>query len=326
MALITQIAILRKYVKISATSTNTVVLPDFDIPEWKYLVPILGEALYAELTTNIAVGTYARLLDLSRGIVANMAMFHDLAFLQATITDTGIKTMSSDTMQSAPKWVYKEVREGLLEKASFYAERLVEYLLSPGEDAPFSWNNTDIKNSLFKTGKDFSAVHPLYQPYRTFLQLQPVIKEVEDHYIRTSIGGSFYDAFKSAALDTQLKKDLYDLLRFAVANLTIAKAVESLSVKVTAFGFTVKMADDVDDPYNQESTGTDRQLEMKRSAALETGTRYLQQAKALLNAKASAEIFTDYFSSDKYISPAVTAAVDPVENDDNAYRNGVFAL
>jgi hypothetical protein len=118
----------------------------------------------------------------------------------------------------------------------------------------------------------------------------------------------------------------HDLLRKAVANLTISKAVESLSVKVTAFGFTVKMADDTDDPYRQETQATDRQLELKRSSTLETGTRYLRQLKAFLDANATVEIFPDYFASDKYVSPVAAALIDPIENDDNANRNGVFAL
>ena len=118
MALITKIETLRKYVKLSATSTSAVMLPDFDMPEWKYLVPILGNDLYAQLGDNIAAEGWGKLLDMCRAIVAPMAVYHDLAFLQATLTDTGIKVMSSESMQSAPKWVYREVRESLLEKAS----------------------------------------------------------------------------------------------------------------------------------------------------------------------------------------------------------------
>ncbi|MEP7319559.1 MAG: DUF6712 family protein, partial [Panacibacter sp.] len=251
---------------------------------------------------------------------------NNLAFFQATVTDTGIKTMSSDTMQSAPKWVYREVREGLLEKASFATERLIEYLLTPGT-VTWTWDNDLIKNSLFKTGKDFSAVCPLYQPYRTFIQLVPVVNEIEDHLVIPTIGGDFYNAFKTAALTTEPLKKLSDLLRKAVANLTISKAVESLSVKVTAFGFTVKMADDTDDPYRPETQATDRQLEMKRAAACETGNRYLMQAKSYLDATATADIFPDYFTSIYYTAPVIPdPETDPLDTDDNAFRNGVFSL
>ena len=57
-----------------------------------------------------------------------MAVFHNLPLVQAIITDMGLKTMSSDTMQSAHRWEYKEVREELQNKAGFAAERLIEYL------------------------------------------------------------------------------------------------------------------------------------------------------------------------------------------------------
>src|SRR5205085_10301872 len=105
MNLISDIATLRRYVRISATSSEEIVLPEFDMPEQKFLVPILTQATYDALITNITVEAWAKLLSFSRAFIAPIAVYYDLPFLQATVTDTGMKVLHSETMTNAPKWM-----------------------------------------------------------------------------------------------------------------------------------------------------------------------------------------------------------------------------
>ena len=321
MALITNIEQYRKYVKLAASSTTAVVLPDFNIPENKHLLPILGTALYNVLNENITHPDYAKLLDYSRAVIAPMAMYYHLPFIQANITDTGVKIMSTDDMQAAPKWVNRDLREGLLDVASYAAENLLIYLVNlPGWSA-INWDNPRVKNALFKTGDEFSQYHALHQPHRTLLQLLPVISEVEDLHIRPAFGDDFYDAFKTTATAAPEEKKLLELIRKAVANLAVSRAIESLTVKVTPDGFTVKMTDDVDDPYRSQQQATDRQLETKRLSTSETGKNYLEQAKAYINAKASANLFAGYYSSALYVAPGAEPPADMNES-----FTGIFVL
>lgn len=321
MALITTIEQYRKYVKIAASSTTAVVLPDFNVAENKHLVPILGYPLYNALNENIAAPDYARLLDLSRAVIAPMAMYYHLPFIQANITDTGIKTMSTDEMQAAPKWVNRDLREGLLDNASYAAEGLLNYLVNLPANSALVWDNPPLKTALFKTGDEFNQYHSLHQPQRTLLQLIPAINAVEDLYIRPAFGEDFYDAFKAAVNNATEEKKLLELIRKAVANLAVSHAIESLSVKITPFGFTIKMTEDIDDPYRSQQHATDRQLETKRLSTLETGKTYLDQAIAFINAKASAELFATFFNSELYIAPGTQPPPDMNES-----FTGIFVL
>jgi hypothetical protein len=324
MALITTIQQLRNYVKVSYNTTQTQSLPDFEMPQWLYLKPILGETLYDALVASPTTEIYATLLDYSRALIAPMAVFHNLPFVQAQITDNGLKTVSSDTQQAAHRWEYKEVCEALQNQAGFAAERLIEYLFK--NKADLSWANEAFENCIFKSGKDFAQEYFIYQPHRTFIQLLPIIKEVEDHTISTQIGAAFYKSFIAADPGSDdLKKSLMVYLRRAVANISISKAIESLAVKITANGFTVKMGDDHDDPYRSQQTASDQQLEVKRKNALEAGNKYLMQAKDLLDSNASVTVFSDYFTSTYFAAP-LTAAQQAAVVDDNANRHGVFAL
>lgn len=321
MALITTIQQFRKYVKIAASATDAGVLPDFTIAENRHLVPLLGPTLYNSLNENISSPDYAKLLEYSRAIVAPMAMYYDLPLIQANITDTGVKVMSTDQMQAAPKWMNRDLREGLLEKASFASESILIYLSTLPSDAPITWGNPAFQSALFKTGEDFNRVHTLFQPFRTLLQLLPMINEVEDLYIRPTFGEDFYNDFKSAAPMQEEEKKFLELIKKAVANLAIARAVESLTVKVTPYGFTVKMGADPDDPYQKDQQAPDRQLEIKRTATLETGKRFLDKAKTYIDKQASTSLFADYFNSELYIAPGT----QPPE-DMNASFTGIFVL
>jgi hypothetical protein len=198
-------------------------------------VNTLYDALVASPTDEI----YATLLDYSRALIAPMAVFHNLPFVQAQITDNGLKTVSSDTQQAAHRWEYKEVCEALQNQAGFAAERLIEYLFK--NKADLSWANEAFENCIFKSGKDFAQEYFIYQPHRTFIQLLPIINEVEDHTISTQIGEVFYKSFIAADPGSDdLKKSLMVYLRRAVANISISKAIESLSVKITANGLTIE--------------------------------------------------------------------------------------
>jgi len=322
-SLITTIEQLRKYVKLSYNVKDVQTLPDFEMPQWVYLKPILGKTLYDALVATPTNPDYATLLEFARAVIAPTAIFHALPTTQALITDMGLKTMSSDTMQAAHRWEYKEVREELQNKAGFAAERLIEYLIE--KKSELDWQNEGVENCIFKTGQDFGTEYFIYQPYRTFIQMLPVIREVEDHTIVTTIG-DFYKSFIASTPNTQLEKTLMQYLRRAVANLAIAKAIESLSVKITANGFTVRMGDDADDPNRSDKTagisflGADTQIEAKRKSAIEAGNKYLLQAKDLLDSNASADVFADYFNSTFYSAPSTTEQVD-----DNASRR-IFVL
>src|SRR5206468_2223881 len=153
------------------------------------------------------------------------------------------------------------------------------YLIEKKTD--LNWQNEGVENCIFKTGQDFGTEYFIFQPFRTFIQMLPVIREVEDHVIATTIGKDFYKSFIASTPSTPLEKDLMQYLRRAVANLSIAKAIESLSVKVTSKGFTVRMGDDADEPNKSDKTAgisflnAETQLEAKRKSAVEAGTKYL---------------------------------------------------
>lgn len=311
------IVTLRKYVKMSFTTTAVNSMPDLDSAEREYLVPILGSEIYNALVLQVENDniTWNALLTLCRAAIAPLAVWADLPFMQASIEDSGIKTTHSDHKEAAHQWEYKEIEQALINKGSKILDQLIEHLLIRGAD--YGWNNADTKSSYFRTGSDFNKYASIYQANLTFQQLKPLIAEVEDHFMRAALGDAFFEELRDNAQPNQQEKYAYELIKKAIAQFTIVRAVERLPVKITPYGLlaTIENASRETRPATPATTD---QITLLLQSAQREGDSYQIQLMAYLNVKASASLFASFFNSTYYTKPTV---IVPFEDQ---YPRGIW--
>jgi len=311
------ITTLRRYVKMSFTATAVKSMPDIDAAERKFLIPILTQpvfnALQAEVDANDA--TWSTLLNLCRAAIAPLALWLDLPFMQASIEDGGIKTTHSDNKEAAHQWEYRQIETALVNKGMAALEDLIDHLLVNGSN--YEWQDRADDNSIFRTGKDFSRYVYLHQPNLTFQQLKPLVKEVEDHFIRPAIGDAFYNSLALLSTPGEGEIKAIQLIKKAVANYTVVRAVERLPVKITPYGLMASLQNNTEG--KADAPAKDNQLSLLMTSSQREADAYLFQLMEYLNKTASALVFNTFFTSAYYI-------IRLNKIDGNYLRKGVCAL
>lgn len=311
MALIRTPQEVKKYLKIDVTANSTATLPDMVTAERKYLVPIIGSTLYKLLVeaynSDDVTGTrYVDLLDMVQAALAPLAFFNDRAFINVRITEAGFrKTM---TAEQAPiyKWDYQALSSALMERGMEAIENLLFFLESEAETFP-EWMDDPVYTAytsfVIRNGSQFNQAYTLAFPRYCFLQLCPVIRTVEDMYIKKTIGGVFTDSLKQILTPSVgVESEVLRLIRAATANLTIHHAVSRMGVETTARGFVVSLLDK-DQYEGQQQTADNNSLFKLAEESARIGEAYLRQATSLLNANASQQLFPLYFQSTYYQAP-----------------------
>lgn len=326
MALIKDKATLLQFVRINFINDES-SLPDFELAEERYLIPIIGYDLYdvvidtadsetpAEPTPQDLLD--AELLKKCRAVVAPLAYLLDLPNIQVQLTDAGLRTISTDHMQAAHRWEYNEIKESLMDKGAFAIENLLRFLFKEKDSFP-EWTGSneyqEADSLLFKTGEEFRKYFPVHQPYRIFWELRPLIREVEDFYVKSAIGEVFYNELRTKTEGNEDEKRVLDLIKKTVAQTTIVKAIEKLSVTITNRGFTLLLgAGNTDSVNSGDTPATNNGLSLLYESCQRSGDAYLLQLKEYLNKKASADLFATFFSSSLYEAP-VTCVVSPNAN------------
>lgn len=315
MPLFKTITELASFVQVSSASAAS-PLPQQRSAEREYIIPVLGQKLFDQLQTQVTSGpiTYAPLLEKVRAALAPLIYFKNLPLMHTIITETGLRTVTNDKIQGAYRYQYEDVKNHLENEGMANMEVLLKYLQdgatsnTGGTAQPWyaAWQESDaykqLNKNIISSGTDFRKYYFLYQPHRTFFALQPVLTEAEDLYIAQAVGSSFYNKLKKGDYTGDDTDAVKESIKKAVANLTISKAITKLSVKVRPEGFTVMLSSAENDKAG-ETSATIAQLELLRNETYRDGNKYLNDAKAILNSKASATVFPEYFNSDKYVSP-----------------------
>ena len=323
MPLFKTIQEIAQYVTISSASTAS-PLPKQRLAEEEYIIPVLGNELFTSLQDEVTSGPIVNtaLLDKVRMALSFLIYYKELPLMHTIITDSGLRTVTNDKIQGAYRYQYEQTRQHLENEGLAGLERLYEYLLANADNFP-TWEASEafarLNKNLIKTGKEFTSFYYLFQPNRTFFALQPVMQEVEDFYIKPMVGTAFFNFIRNTASLSVAETMVSDLLKKAVANLTIHKAIAKLAVKVRPEGLTVMLGSSERNPANETNAGSD-QLSLLFNETYKDGNAYLNKAKAVLNNFASAEVFSDYFLSSYYLDPAIYI------EDANDYNTGIYVF
>lgn len=329
MPLFTTIGQIADYITVSNANSNS-SLPKQRLAEEEFIIPVLGDVLFDSLqeqvTANNVDEASALLLNKVRMPLAFLSYFKELPLMHTIITDAGLRNVTNDKVQGAYRYQYEDVKQHLENEGMAGLERLFVFLMANKNDYP-DWTESTayarLNKNLIKTGAEFSQYYYLFQANRTFFALQPVMQEVEDLFIKSIIGDAYFTILKNLAPgDTGMGAGeifVIDLLKKAIANFTIFKAISKLAVKVRPEGFTVMLAASDRTPQGENNAPAE-QLELLYLETFKDGNAYLDRAVVFLNKNASLTVFADYFTSEFYKNPAIEVC------DINNNMQGLYAF
>jgi hypothetical protein len=319
----------RRFVKINFIN-DTSSLPDFALAAERHLIPIIGQDMYDELLDQVTDFDFPaegedpveiedeELVEKCRAVIAPLAYMDQLAVIQAQITDSGIKTTNTENLQAAHRWEYNEVKDHLVDKGSFATDSLLKFLFANKDDYE-PWTDSqeykDANSLVIKTGEEFNKYFSVSQPYRVWWDLRPVINEVQDLYIKSTIGDEFLDELNANDAPAVEEKAALVLIKKALTHFAIVKAIEKKSVKIGPEGFTTKVIGAYSESVGfDDAQAPDNQLSLLYNSCDNSANSYLIQLQEYLNEKATDELFATYKASKYYTAPTTTPAVSPNAN------------
>lgn len=334
-ALITTITEVKTlYPRLLNNTSKEAFLPAFELLEYKYLVPLVGLSLYADIKTKYLVNTTTlsglssteqTLLKKMQSLIIPIAYYEELPRDVGKIGDAGPQSNVIGD-QKLFGWQYKEMRQGILMQYYDAMEVLLRWLYD--NKASFSlWTGSDeytkYKSLLVKNGTDFSDQYLLYQPMRMYWTLRPLVQDVQDNILQTALGSDLLNFFVDLAAPTTKEKEILRALKKATALLTVYNACRRYSVRFGDDGFSIVQSDTA----HETTTGTTPSIPLfdhHMRAAEQDGYQQLTRAKRLCSELYAADTgFTTGFDTAYAAGPLATYTTPSVTDRNDALDSGV---
>lgn len=302
-----------------ASEISVESLPKTDIVEQKYLLPILGQALYDELHTPYSsnqalTNAQSKLLAYCQGVIAPYAVIRSIALKQTTLGKGGLIVNETEKNPRPFRWQYNEYIQTLYDTAYEYFELLIMYLrenrstFSNWASSPY---NAATNQHIIRDGADLQSVLSVDMPHRCFWAIKPLLDSHCVEYAVQSVGQAYY-----ADLNGRLKADdvsktgneyinIVRKMQMAMARKAMKHAAIEMNIRFSANGFTI--VDQIKE--NTEEGRTNAAADRLASFAKEmdaSADAFMQQAVDYLNANASGSLYAAYFGSSNYSSPTAT--------------------
>ena len=165
----------------------------------------IGDDLWANLiksyagtytsTDPTAISLHTKALWYCQRIVSNFSLLDYIPEGQLDISENGIRISTSDTKKQAFDWQVKKL-EG---KYKTTAERNLELLLqlfNENLDIFTDWTTSPAyvanKGNFVNSAREFNSYITINNSHLLFLRLVPVMSYVEDFYMRSALGDTFF--------------------------------------------------------------------------------------------------------------------------------------
>lgn len=283
----------------SANLSLKVLEPFIDQATKDFLIPVLSKDQYADLLTAyqnsvLEVDPVAldqpdiNLLYYSRKGLAPIAMALAATHLDVNIDANGIRRSETEGQKTAYQyqrndWQWDQIKLGLHnldELHDFLVENINDYAFFEGSEEYAA------QQSLFiRSTKDFSAQININNSYWVYRQLRSLMEDVELFKIKPLLGATLYSTIKTQSADGGTfngnNKQIYLMVKKAVANLTISKATSRLPLHLDHHGITILNTEN-SKTIEARHTADRERLENYRVSTLRDGELYLDEIKKLL--------------------------------------------
>lgn len=319
------------HVRVSGSGTRLENLePDLRVAERRHLRPLLGPALYNELSALSDADVQAALDDstsatgglllLVHEALANLGLLEYLPLNQLQITDGGVYVISGGSRPF--QWQIDQLKASLRAKGTNALESVLEYLEAHVADFP-AWATSlaavQARELLISSAAEFTRHYDIAGSRLTYQALLAVIRKVERFELEPVLSYDYLSELKAQLVAGQVSADnqvvLERFLRPALAHLVVAKAVPEVGLTFNGAAVELNIFRPDDSNSKEADASLDQLLSAKVSQARADGQVFLTQLRRHLNMYASGLRFATYFNSSAYVDPqaprpAVRAGVD----------------
>ncbi|MDO7877829.1 hypothetical protein Q5H93_24040 [Hymenobacter sp. ASUV-10] len=283
--------------------------------------PLLGSTLHTWLQAQYDAEGFdatgpsvaARLLHAVQAPLSRLGTAAGLAGHQATIDNTGVHILSTDTSKTAFPWQVNQLRDSLERQGYADLDTLVQWLEDHAGDSPElqAWASSAAgqrhRQELFTSTADFQEYENISSSRQVFLALGPVRRRLERFELARVLGLDLLQELRDQVRTRALTSDNENLLRTyvypALAALTIGHGIPELGLRLAGDGIELSIARVDDSNAKEADAGLDQLLRQRADKALTSADRYLRHLTDYLDRTASATRFATYFHSPAYTAP-----------------------
>lgn len=253
MPLINTLSDFNKYVTVSSDFENAKFLKYTSMAE-RNVIKLIGKTKYDEIVLEDETNETRRLLC---EYSANMGLSYALPAFVLNITPMGVFTNATTDSQRAEWWQMKDLNRSLLKFAFTALDDALEII---GID-----NAANFDGLFVKSREQFERVYSLGGSAQTFLSLIPFMREVQDMYLKSTLGDCAAYSFDENQLKT---------IRAAVVNLALSQAAisGSFSLETNAVLLRFEVL-----PWEKIEKVEQTVLENFKAARYDVGMGYLNQ-------------------------------------------------
>ena len=251
----TKLEEVRKYLPVSLATTFSNISPFIQSSEVNYILPLLGEKLYAlvasfynqpsplpEGITEETAPKYSVLLEHIQRSLINLTYWSSFDFMNVLMNDSGFHRQESDSGKSLFKYQEEALKSGFKNSGFDSLDRMLLFIESNLEAFPLfteSQNYTERKTSIIRNTHEFNKIFNINNSRLVFLKVSRFITQVEDFEIQALLGEGLYLKVKAELGKPSPDEKITRLIPFIqkpLAHLSIARASFQLGVNVTDKG------------------------------------------------------------------------------------------
>jgi len=306
--------------------------PYIDEAQETFIKPVLGDVLYDQLQDLMALdpvppddGTttekLAELLAILRKPLALYALWLGADEFGVSISSQGIQVIESPTHKTAPQYRVQNLKENWIRRANTSLDLVLKFLDKRKEDYPgYEPQDAD----LFIRGTlEFNSEVDIRESRRVFVSLKPIIRSVEKKYIRPTLSPGFFDELKAAWQSgddlTTMQIVLLDLIRPALAHLTMARALLEISIDILDWGIFDTAGNTFANVSSKQASNKDR-ISIMAEANQRDGESELKALQQYLDETASEDAYPAYFHSTRYAGKVIAETRNEfINKSDNSF-------
>jgi hypothetical protein len=302
--------------------------PYLDEAQLTFIEPVIGKELIDAVSEH-AFGSgsggskYDALLTLIPKPLILYALYLGIDEMAVSISGSGVQVVQSDNHKMAPQYLLMNLKERWISRAHKNMDILLAYL--DKNKADFSEYISMDSGLLIRSTDEFNDEIDIKGSRRVFLVLKPVIRNIQKKYIIPTISQELYEELvndmQSSSGVSDDNKDLLNLIRPALAHLTMARALQEISLDILDWGIFATAENTFDNPIGKQVINKAR-IGIMLDACQADGDAELKALQEFLDKNASADKYEAYFTSDKYLPAEITP--EARGNFKNNKDSGIF--
>lgn len=315
--LVTKIDQVFAVASVNVSNTLEVWMPYLEEAQEQFILPCIGETLLNDLLAELARSSIPdgmempqippdenkmKLIGKIRKPLVLYALWLGADEFGVSISPQGIQVIESPSHKTAPQYKVQNLKETWIRRANKALDNVLKYIDENAELFP-DYHPQD--NDLFiRNTFEFNREVDIRGSRRVFVELKPIIRSIEKKYFKPTLSEGLFNELKDALTSgDELSEDhatLLALIRPALAHLTIARALQEISIDILDWGIFETAQNTFENISTKSASNSDR-ISIMSTANEKDGEAELKDLQIFLDTNASADKYAPYFNSSRYV-------------------------